>query len=210
MQEEIVKTNLDRASQFYSMMNERRSIRSFSDKDIPLDVLKECIKVAGTAPSGANRQPWYFALVVDPILKAKIREAAEKEELDFYQRKASDDFLRDLLPFGTSWKKAHLTEACALIVIFSKSFDFIGEEKLKCYYPKECVGIATGMLITSLHRLGIGTLTHTPSPMSFLNNVLDRPSHEKAFMILAVGHKSSSYIPPKITRKPFHQICDVY
>ena len=200
---------LEKANDFYELMKKRRTIRKFTDKDVSLEVLKECIKTAATAPSGANKQPWYFAIIKSIEMKALIRKEAEKEEFDFYHKRKNQEWLDDLKPFKTTWEKPHLEEAGALIVIFSKAFE--NEDKTsKCYYPKESVGIATGILITALHRLGLSTLTHTPNPMSFLNTVLGRPKNEKPFLILAVGYKCLSFELPQIERKKMEEISGVY
>ena len=197
------------ANDFYELMNKRRTIRKFSSKNVPIEVVKECVRTAATAPSGANKQPWYFAIVQSERIKAKIREAAEKEEYCFYHKRNNKEWLDDLKPFKTNWQKPHLEEASVLIVIFSKTFE--NEDKTKrCYYPKESVGIATGMLITAFHRLGVATLTHTPNPMSFLNSILGRPKNEKPFLILAVGCKDENCELPAIKRKEFKEISDVF
>ena len=156
-----------KANNFYEMMSKRRTIRRFNSKDVPIEVVKECVRAGATAPSGANKQPWYFAIVKSDEMKAKIRKEAEKEEYCFYHKRNNEEWLSDLKLLKTNWQKPHLEEASVLIIIFSKTFEDEGKTK-KCYYPKESVGIATGMLITAFHRLGLSTLTHTPSPMSFL------------------------------------------
>jgi len=204
-----IDKNLVKSQSFYELMSSRRSIRKYSSEEISDEVLLECVKAAGTAPSGANRQPWFFAIVKSPELKKKIRMAAEKEEIDFY-KKADDTFLDDLTPFNVNWQKPHLEEASALIVIFTKSYDMVDGEKLRCYYPKESVGIATGMLITALHQLGYGTLTHTPNPMKFLTKILEIPAGEKPFLILAVGKKAPNENLPNIKRKPTQDITKIY
>lgn len=195
---------------FYEFMNKRRSIREYAYEEISDEILLECVKTAGTAPSGANRQPWFFAIVKNPEIKRKIREAAEQEEFEFYNRRADDTFLDDLSPFKTDWRKSHLEKASALIVIFTKNYDMVNGEKLRCYYPRESVGIATGMLITAFHKLGYGTLTHTPNPMSFLTKILDRPPGEKPYLILAVGKKAEKQNLPDITRKSISDISKIY
>ena len=209
MRTELNKKILKDAQAFYLLMNKRRSVRHFRDKEVPLDVIQECIRAAGTAPSGANKQPWYFAVVKSKEMKKNIRIAAENEEYEFYHERNNKQWLDDLIPFKTNWEKAHLEEASALIVIFSKNFEDSNRQK-RCYYPKESVGIATGILITSLHRLGISTLTHTPNPMGFLNNLLKRPKTEKPFLILAVGYQNDDYDLPLITRKTLEEISNIY
>ena len=197
------------AKKFFSLMNERRTIREFSEEDIDIELIYECIKTAGTAPSGANMQPWQFVVIRDKALKKKIRIAAEKEEYDFYHHRNNSKWLEDLKPLKTNWKKKHLEDAPVLIAIFSKNFNDIGKSE-KCYYAKESVGIATGILITALHRLGLATLTHTPSPMNFLNEILCRPKNEKPFLILVVGHEKENSTLPNIRRKNLKDFCISY
>lgn len=197
------------AKRFYLEMNRRRSVRSFNGKPIPLEVISDCIRTAGTAPSGANRQPWQFVVVVDKAIRKEIRLQAEHEEKEFYLNRAGQEMLAALRPIETNWRKPHLEDASALIVIFSKSFDSSTGKRLATYYSKESVGIATGMLITAFHRLGIDTLTHTPSPMHFLNQILNRPKEEKPFLILAVGWRTADYQPPNLARKDISQICTI-
>jgi nitroreductase len=205
-----METIQEKAVLFYNQMKTRRSIREFSDKKVDVDILLECIKAAGTAPSGANKQPWFFSVVVDPLLKKKIREAAEEEEYQFYKKRADDEFLGDLKQFNLNWEKPHLEEASALIIIFSKTSQMKNGVKERCYYPKESAGISTGILITALHNLGIHQLTHTPNPMIFLNQLLDRPKHEKPFLILAVGYKAESFTPIETIKKSITEISQVY
>ena len=200
---------LANAKNFYKLMNKRRTIRKFSSKDVPIEVVEECVRAASTAPSGANKQPWFFAIVQSDKMKEKIREAAEKEEYCFYHKRNNKEWLSDLKPFKTNWEKPHLEEASTLIVIFSKTFED-EEKKKRCYYSRESVGIATGILITAFHRLGISTLTHTPNPMNFLNSILGRPKNEKPFLILAVGYKDENCELPSIVRKEFNEVSDVY
>jgi len=212
--QEVIKHENDslfvKAREFYSLMSLRKSVRHFSKKRVSTDIIMECIKVAGTAPSGANRQPWFFSVVIDSEIKSKIRKAAELEEYKFYNSKAPKEFLEDLKIFETTWEKPHLEEASALIVIFTKSYDLNREKRLKSYYSKESVGIATGMLITALHRLGVSTLTHTPNPMRFLNKILERPQNERPFLILAVGYESECHVSPIKKKKRLDEICRIY
>lgn len=198
------------AEAFRALMSQRRSVRRFTEQSIPPEVLRSCIMTAATAPSGANGQPWFFAVVTDPTIKAAIRQAAEVEERKFYEERASEEFLSDLAPLETNWSKPHLEEAAALIVIFYRAFERKDGKRKRTYYPKESVGIATGFLITALHRLGIATLTHTPNPMSFLNQVLERPSNERPFLILATGYPSPDFVPPDITRKDWDDVAKIY
>lgn len=195
------------AALFYEQMSKRRSVRDFSDRPIPRSVLEHAVLAAGSAPSGANMQPWHFVVVQDPTIKKQIRDAAEIEERELYDNRASDEWLQALAPLGTDANKPFLERAPALIAIFLKKVT-IDEEgvKHKNYYPSESVGIATGMLITALHQAGLGTLTHTPSPMKFLTKILDRPSHERPFLLLVVGYPAMGALVPNIERLPLGEI----
>ena len=195
------------AEGFYQQMAKRRSVRDFSDKPIPQSVLENAILAAGTAPSGANMQPWHFVVVQDPEIKKQIREAAEVEERELYANRASDEWLDALAPLGTDANKPFLETAPALIAIFLKkvSIDADGS-KHKNYYTSESVGIATGVLITALHQAGLTTLTHTPSPMKFLTEILQRPSHERPFLLLVVGYPADNTLVPNIQRLPLSDI----
>lgn len=196
-----------RAKEFYEFIKKRRTVREFSDKQIPESVLENCLLAAGTAPNGANKQPWHFTVVQDPLIKKKIREAAEDEEKEFYHRRAPEDWLEDLVPFGTNEHKPFLETAPVLIGIFSQSYHMNNDgDREKHYYVKESVGIATGMLITALHNAGLATLTHTPSPMGFLNKIMQRPPHEKAFLLLVVGFPKEGVHVPDITKKSLEEI----
>jgi len=192
----------ERAREFYEELKRRRTIRDFSDEDIPDGVIENCLLAAGTAPNGANKQPWHFVVVKDPETKRKIREAAEEEEREFYHNRAPEEWLNALKPFGTDEHKPFLEKAPCLIAIFSKSYGFDGDSnKEKHYYVKESVGIATGMLITALHHSGLATLTHTPSPMGFLNEILARPDNERPFLLLVVGFPEKDVRVPDISKK---------
>ncbi len=195
------------AQAFYQQMAKRRSVRDFSDRSIPQSVLENAILAAGSAPSGANMQPWHFAVVQDPAIKKKIRETAEIEERELYENRASDEWLDALAPLGTDAHKPFLETAPALIAIFLKKVTINDEGvKHKNYYTSESVGIATGMLITALHQAGLGTLTHTPSPMKFLTEILERPSHERPFLLLVVGYPEEGAMVPDIQRLPLDKI----
>jgi iodotyrosine deiodinase len=194
---------------FLEKMKSRRSCRKFSTKQVDLEIIKKCIQVAGTAPSGANTQPWFFSVVQSSEIKSKIRTLAEKEEFLFYTEKASIQFKKDLEPFGTDWKKPHLEDASVLIAVFCQLYNLDSDNNKKnCYYPQESTCIATGMLLTALHLAGLDTLTHTPSPMKFLNVLLNRPSYERPVMIICVGYKSVNYLAPDINKKTFNQISE--
>lgn len=195
------------AESFYLQMSKRRSVRDFSDKPIPLSVIEHAILAAGTAPSGANMQPWHFVVVQSPEIKKSIRLAAEKEERELYEHRASDEWLDALAPLGTDANKPFLETAPALIAIFLKKVT-IDEDgtKHKNYYTSESVGIATGVLITALHQAGLATLTHTPSPMKFLTDILERPNHERPFLLLVVGYPEEGAVVPDIQRLPLDKI----
>jgi len=195
------------AQAFYQQMAKRRSVRDFSDRPIPQSVLENAILAAGSAPSGANMQPWHFAVLQDSAIKKKIREAAEIEERELYENRASDEWLDALAPLGTDAHKPFLETAPALIAIFLKKVTIDDEGvKHKNYYTSESVGIATGMLITALHQAGLATLTHTPSPMKFLTEILERPSHERPFLLLVVGYPEEGAMVPDIQRFPLDKI----
>ena len=193
---------LRRSAEFYEFLKARRSIRDFSDKDVPQEIIDNCLRTAGTAPSGANQQPWHFVIIRDPSIKTKIRIAAEAEEKDFYAGRAGDTWLEALEPLGTNADKPFLEKAPLLIAIFEQKFAIDAEGiKTKHYYAKESVGIATGMLIAALHNVGLVTLTHTPSPMNFLTKLLNRPDGEKPFLLLVVGHPAENVVVPDIYKK---------
>lgn len=196
-----------RASDFYKHMKCRRTIRDFSDRPVPKEIIESCLLAAGTAPNGANKQPWHFVVVSDPDIKKKIRIEAENEEHEFYNRRAPEDWLEDLQPFGTDEKKPFLEKAPYLIGVFAQSYmlDKNGDKE-KHYYVKESVGIATGILITALHKSGLATLTHTPSPMGFLNEIMGRPSYEKPFILLVVGYPEENVMVPDISKKSLGEI----
>ncbi len=200
-----------RAHEFREMLIRRRTIRQFSSQAVDLTIIKDCLLAAGSAPNGANLQPWHFAVVSDPAVKHEIRLGAEKEEQEFYQRRASQEWLQALEPFGTDAEKPYLEIAPYLIIIFSQktSLDPDGMP-VKNYYVQESVGIATGMLITALHYAGLATLTHTPSPMGFLNGILRRPENEKPFLLLVTGYPAEDAQVPLITKKPLSKIASFY
>ena len=198
------------ANQFFQKVSSRRSVRDFSKDDFPIEIIKNCIKSASTAPSGANKQPWHFVIVKDPIIKRKIRKAAEIEEKEFYGGRAPKEWLDDLNQFGTDWNKPFLEEAPYLIVVFSKKFDINDDgTSTKNYYVSESVGIASGLLLTALHNAGLVTLTHTPSPMAFLSDILNRPPSDKPYLIIPVGFPSENAEVPNIKKKTFKEICTI-
>jgi iodotyrosine deiodinase len=181
-------------------------VRVFSSEPVPLEVIDECIRTAGSAPSGANRQPWSFVVVTDPDLRRRIREGAEAEEREFYSQRITDEWRRALAPFGTTWEKPCLEHAPALVVVFRHAYDLEEGEKRTNYYTVESVGIAVGFLIAALHQAGLATLTHTPSPMRFLNEILGRPSNEKPFVLLPVGYPAEGCEVPDLERKGLEDI----
>lgn len=196
-----------------SRFQKRRTVRHFSTEPLPLDVVRKCIMAAGTAPSGAHKQPWHFCLITDPEVKSCIREAAEKEEYENYHGRMNEAWLDDLKPFGTDHLKPHLEEAPALIAVFRSSWtpDAASPSgKSQNYYVQESVGIACGMLLAALHECGIATLTHTPSPMGFLANILGRPAHEKAFLLIPIGYPADGCQVPDIQRKEWDEIASEY
>jgi iodotyrosine deiodinase len=196
-----------RAKAFYEDVSRRRTVRDFSDEPVAPDVIEHCLLAAGTAPNGANRQPWHFVVVTEPELKRRIREAAEREERDFYEHRAPPEWLEALAPLGTGPDKPFLETAPVLIAIFAQSFALLPDgRRAKNYYVTESVGIATGILITALHHAGLCTLTHTPSPMGFLAELLGRPSNERPFLLLVVGHPATDATVPDITKKPLEEI----
>ena len=198
---------LRRAKEFRQQMQRRRTVRTFSDRLVPREIIEECLLAAGTAPSGANLQPWHFVVVSDSAIKHRIRVEAEAEEHEFYTRKAPQEWLDALAPLGTDEHKPFLEAAPYLIVIFAQSFGLLADgRKVKNYYVQESVGIATGMLITAVHNAGLASLTHTPSPMGFLNEILGRPTNEKPFLILVVGYPAENAVVPDIGKKPLEEI----
>ena len=197
----------ERASAFLNEAQRRRTVRDFSDRPVPRDIIEMCILAAGTAPNGAHRQPWRFVAVSDPEIKRAIRVAAEKEEQAFYGGRAPEEWLEVLAPLGTDDTKPFLERAPYLIVVFGQSYAVgKGGEKSKNYYVTESVGIATGMLITAVHRAGLVSSTHTPSPMAFLNEILGRPENERPFLILVVGYPAPDATVPELRRKSLAEI----
>jgi nitroreductase len=196
-----------RAREFYEEIKRRRTVREFSPRFVPQDIIENCLRAAGTAPNGANMQPWNFVVVSDLTVKRRIREAAEVEEREFYDHRAPPEWLDALAPLGTDWRKEFLETAPYLIVIFAQGYGVLPDgRKVKHYYAQESVGIATGFLIAALHHAGLATLTHTPSPMGFLNDILHRPSNERPFLVLVVGYPADDAKVPVITKKPLEEI----
>jgi len=197
----------ERAASFRAELARRRTVRMFSDRPVPREVVEQCLLAAGSAPSGANLQPWHFVVVSDPEVKRRIRIAAEQEEREFYAHRAPPEWLAALAPLGTDEDKPYLEIAPYLIAIFGERHGVAADGgKVTHYYVNESVGIATGFLVAALHHAGLATLTHTPSPMGFLNEVLERPSHERPFLLLVVGYPAEGAVVPDISRKPLEAI----
>lgn len=202
---------LAQAEAFAATLAKRRSVRFFTDEPVPIELIERAIIAAGTSPSGAHQQPWHFAVVSDPAIKRAIREAAEAEERENYERRFPDEWKDALKPIGTDWQKPFLEIAPYLIVVFRRDYGLEtgsdgNEVKVKHYYVGESVGIATGFLIAALHHAGLATLTHTPNPMGFLTRILNRPKNEKPFVLLPVGYPAPDCVVPDLTRKPLSEI----
>ncbi len=202
---------INRSQEFYEFIKKRRTVRDFSEKKVAPEVIENCIRTAGTAPSGANLQPWHFVVVSDPEIKKKIRVAAEEEEKDFYTNRAPKEWLDALAHLGTDEHKPFLETAPYLIAIFSKSYEFLPDgNKVKNYYAQESTGIACGLLIAALHSAGLASLTHTPSPMNFLNEILGRPKNERPFLLLVVGFPGKDAKVPDIKKKKLDEISSFF
>lgn len=196
-----------RAAEFRQDMQRRRTVREFSDRPVPREIIEEALRAAGSAPNGANLQPWHFVVVGDPAVKRQIREAAEREEHEFYTQRAPQEWLDALAPLGTDEHKPFLEVAPYLIAIFAQSHGVLPDgRKVKNYYVSESVGIAAGLLIAALHHSGLATLTHTPSPMGFLNDILGRPDNERPFLLLVVGYPAADARVPNISKKRLEEI----
>lgn len=205
------KESRARSQDFLAHVRRRRSVRDFAADPVPIDLIETAIQSAATAPSGANRQPWKFVVVLDPTIKKRIREAAEAEEREFYERRATAEWLEDLAPLGTDWRKPFLEVAPCLIAVFRLDYEPSRladgtEHKHKNYYVPESVGIAVGMLLTALHLAGLATLTHTPSPMAFLREILGRPKHEVPFVLIPVGYPAAGARVPDLARKKLDDV----
>ncbi|MFZ1320879.1 MAG: nitroreductase family protein [Ignavibacteria bacterium] len=202
------EVSMERGEAFYELMKKRRSIREFSPEKFDIKLLEFAIKTAGTAPSGANKQPWKFIIVESPEIKKEIRIAAEKEEKESYERRMPQNWLDDLAPLGTDWHKEFLEIAPYLIVVFKVDYLKVENELKKHYYVNESVGLATGILLASLQNMGLVTLTHTPSPMNFLQKILNRPSNEKPYLLIPVGYPASDAKIPDISKKNVKEIME--
>jgi len=202
---------LKRSVAFYKWLDSRRSLRTFSDKPIDRAIIEHIILSASTAPSGAHKQPWTFCAVADQTIKSEIKRAAEEEEYTNYNGRMTDDWLKDLEPFATDWHKPFLEIAPWLIIVFKKTYELDDEgNKQKNYYVNESVGLATGFLLTAIHNAGLVALTHTPSPMNFLQKILQRPENEKPFLLIPVGYPTEGAVVPDLERKPLSDIAQFY
>jgi iodotyrosine deiodinase len=202
---------IHRSQEFYQRMDKRRTVRDFSDKPIPKEVIENIIRTAGTAPSGAHKQPWFFCVVSDPEIKKQIRTEAEKEEHESYTNRMSDEWLNDIKPLQTDWHKPFLEIAPYLIVVFKKIYDQMPDgAKRNNYYVSESVGLACGFLLTAVHQAGLVALTHTPSPMNFLTKILKRPENERPFLLIPVGYPAEETFVPQLTRKALEEIAQFY
>jgi len=202
---------LERANEYRSIMSTRRTVRNFTNAPVDEQIIREAIATANSAPSGANMQPWHFVAIKSAHVKHKIRLAAEAEERKLYTHRASDEWLSTLAPLGTNAEKPFLESAPWLIAVFARKYTITAnQQKLKHYYTPESVGIATGLLISALHYAGLGTLTHTPSPMGFLRDILERPAHEKPFLLLVTGYPSLPLEVPEIEKLPLDQVLTVF
>jgi iodotyrosine deiodinase len=197
-----------RSRGFLELMRARRSVRRFSPEPVPRELIEDALRVAGSAPSGANQQPWTFVVVSDPTVKAKIRAGAEREEELLYRRRASREYLDAIEPIGTDWIKPHVTEAPYVIVVFEQAWRWQDGQKRKHYYVRESVGIAVGFLVAALHNAGLATLTHAPSPMGFLGEILGRPENERPFLLLPVGYPAEDAEVPALGKKPLAEIAE--
>lgn len=205
------RESLYKSDLYFKWLDTRRSIREFSDKPVGREIIENIIKSASTAPSGAHKQPWSFCAISDPKIKSEIRTAAEEEEYENYTSRMSEEWLDDLKPFETTWKKPFLEIAPWLIVVCSKSYDLDDKgEKLNNYYVKESVGLASGMLLSAIHNAGLCSLTHTPSPMNFLMKILNRPKNERPFLLIPVGYPTDDCKVPDLQRKPIELISAWY
>lgn len=201
---------VERSTSYYKWLDTRRSVRDFSDREVPKQVIENVVKSASTAPSGAHKQPWTFCVVSNPELKKKIRIAAEEEEKESYSRRMSDEWLEDLAHLGTNWEKPFLEIAPYLIIVFKKAYNIKNGGKTNNYYVNESVGLASGFLLTAIHNAGLIALTHTPSPMAFLSKLLDRPENERPFLLIPVGYPAEETYVPQLTRRPIEEVSVFY
>lgn len=209
-QEKDAGEMLASAKTFHELMEKRRSVRDFSNRTVPREIIAEAIMTASSAPSGAHKQPWMFCVVEDANLKSRIREAAEKEEYENYHGRMSEEWMQDLAPLETDWKKPFLEIAPYLIIVFKKPYDLVDGERKLNYYVNESVGVASGFLIAALHQAGLATLTHTPSPMNFLQKILNRPANEKPYLLIPVGYPADDAEVPDLKRKEEGEVVKWY
>lgn len=201
---------ISRSKEFYDWMDSRRTVRDFSDKDVPKEVIENIILTASTAPSGAHKQPWTFCVISNKELKAKIRKMAEEEEYKSYNSRMPDEWLEALAPLGTDWNKPFIDIAPWIIIVFKKSYDLVDGKKKNNYYVNESVGLAAGFLLAAVHQAGLVALTHTPSPMNFISEVLERPENEKPILLIPVGYPADEVTVPDIHRKPLDEVAVFY
>lgn len=201
---------LHRSREFYAYMNKRRSIRNFSDGPVEREVMENILKTAGTAPSGVNKQPWRFCLIGNPVLKRKIRDAAEAEEYENYHGRMNEEWLEDIRPFATEWKKPFIENAPWLIAVFKVMYGNDQGVKSQNYYVNESVGIACGMLLTAVHHAGLVAVTLTTSRMDYLNELLERPANERPYLLIPVGHPAEKAMVPAIQRKPLSETTKIF
>lgn len=200
-----------RSNDFYLWLDQRRTVRDFSDKPIPFEVIENIIKAASSAPSGAHKQPWTFCVVADPVIKKEIRLAAEKEEKESYENRMSEEWLTNIKPLQTDWQKPFIEVAPYLIIVFKKAYDLLPDgTKRNNYYVNESAGLACGFLLAAIHHAGLVALTHTPSPMNFLTSILKRPENERPFLLIPVGYPHPETYVPKLERKPVEEVLISY
>ncbi len=202
-------TRVEQISEFKKQIKSRRSVRDFSKKDVSQEIIENIISIAASAPSGANKEPWFFSIVKDNKIKKEIRIAAEKEEKSFYTQRAPQSWLDDLNKFGTDWNKEFLEIAPYIIVVFKQIYDLNNGQKYKNYYVNESVGIACGFLLAAIHRAGLVALTHTPSPMGFLEKICKRPENERAYLLIPVGLPNPNARVPVLKKKNFNEYCQI-
>jgi iodotyrosine deiodinase len=201
---------IQRSSEFYEFMDSRRTVREFSDKDVPKEVIENIILTASTAPSGAHKQPWTFCIISNKEIKSRIRKMAEEEEFKSYNSRMPDEWLKDLEPLGTDWNKPFIDIAPWIIVVFKKSYDLVDGKKKNNYYVNESVGLAAGFLLAAIHHAGLVALTHTPSPMNFISEVLERPENEKPILLIPVGYPAENVMVPDLKRKSLEEVSAFY
>ena len=201
-----VEEMMQKSESFYHFLDKRRSIRQFSDRSVPKSVIENLIKAASTAPSGAHKQPWTYCIVSDQVIKKKIREGAEEEEYENYHNRMPEEWLEDLKPLRTDWKKPFLETAPWLIVVFKRAYELVDGKRKRNYYVNESVGLSAGLLLAAIHHAGLVALTHTPSPMDFLTDILKRPDNERPFLLLPVGYPAEEATVPDLKRKQMSEV----